>query len=133
MTTTEENMRAHLFGDADIKATARAISYNHVPQDKETPYIFFQQSGANDDAAMDDSNGVPTRPRYAVECWDATPAGAIELKNLVQARLNKYRGTFGDTTVKGIFAEDVDDNYVPGGSGGDDGLHGAHLEAEVVL
>jgi len=133
MTTTEEHLRKFLLADANIKATVKAISYNHVPQDKDVPYIFFRQNGANDDIAMDDSAGVPTRPQYAVECIADRPADAIALKNLVQARLHKHRGTFGDTTVKGIFAEDVNDEYVPNGVGDDDGLHVAALLAEVVL
>jgi hypothetical protein len=131
--TTEENMVTFLLASDSIKAAVKAVSYNHVPQDKDTPYIFFQQSGATDDVALDDSAGTPTRPRYAVEVWADRPADAIEIKNLVQARLNKHRGTFGDTTVKGIFAEDVDDEYIPNGNGDDDGLHGASLFAEVVL
>jgi hypothetical protein len=133
VTTTEKNLKDFLLASDSIKAVVKAVSYNHVPQDKDTPYIFFQQSGATDDIALDDSAGTPTRPRYAVECWADNPPDAISLKNLVQARLHKHRGTFGDTTVKGIFAEDVDDEYVPMGNGSDDGLHGAALFAEVVL
>ena len=133
MATTEENLRTCLLDSSDIKAAVKAVSYNFVPQDKDTPYIFFQQSGATDDVSLGDSAGTPTRPRYAIECWAENPYDAISLKNLVQSRLHKYRGTFGDTTVKGIFAEDVDDNYIPNGNGGDDGLHGAALFAEVVL
>lgn len=133
MATTEENLRTFLLASVEIKAAVKAISYNHVPQDKDTPYIFFQQSGATDDIALDDSAGAPTRPRYAIECWADRPADAISLKNLVQARLHKHRGTFGTTTVKGIFAEDVDDEYIPNGNGDDLGLHGAALFAEVVL
>lgn len=133
MTTTEKNLKAFLLADSSIKAAVKAVSYNSVPQDKDTPYIFLQQSGATDDVALGDSAGVPTRPRYAVEIWASNPADAIEVKNLVQARLNKHRGTFGDTTVKGIFASDVDDEYIPNGNGEDAGLHGAALFAEVVL
>lgn len=133
MATTEENMVTFLNASASIKEAVRIISYNKVPQDKSTPYIFFQQSGADDDIALDDSAGVPTRPQYDIEAWDDTPAGAIEVKNLVHARLHKHRGTFGDTTVKGIFAANVDDEYVPNGAGDDDGLHGAFFRAEVVL
>ena len=134
MTTTEENMRTFLLASDAIKAAVSTrVAYNRVPQDKDTPYIFFQQQGAEDDISLGDSAGMPTRPRYAVECWDDSPSGAIALKNLVQARLHKHRGTFGDTTVKGVFASDADDEYIPNGDGGDDGLHGVALFAEVVL
>ncbi len=134
MTTTEENLRAFILADANIKASvATRVSYNKVPQDKDVPYIFFQQQGADDSPVLDDSPRAPLQPRYAIECWAATPASAVALKNLVQPRLNLYRGTFGDTTVKGIFAADADDEYVPLGDGGDSGLHGVAIVAEVVL
>jgi hypothetical protein len=134
VTTTEEHLRKFLLADSSIAgAVGSRVSFNVVPQDKDVPYIFFQQEGSTDDAALDDSAGTPTRPRYALECWADKPSDAISLKNLLQAKLHKHRGTFGDTTVKGIFAEDVDDEYVPMGNGSDDGLHGCHLFAEVVL
>jgi hypothetical protein len=134
MTTTEEHMRKFLLADTGIAAAVGPrVAYNNVPQTKGTPYIFFQQTGAVDDIAMDDSAGTPTRPQYTIECVDAKPLDAINLKNLVHARLHKHRGTFGDTTVKGIFAADVADNYTPNGLGEDAGLHWAALIAEVVL
>jgi hypothetical protein len=134
VTTTEENLATFVMSNSSIKtATGGRIAYNHVPQDDETPYIFFQQQGADNDVALDDLQTTPNRPRYAIECWADNPADAIALKNLIQPHLNCYRGTFGDTTVKGIFAKDADDEYVPNGAGDDDGLHGVALIAEVVL
>lgn len=134
MATTEENLAAFLLADTAIAAAvgANGIAYNHVPQDDEAPYIFFQQQGADDDVALNDSAGVPTRARYAIECWARTPREAVSLKNVVHPRLHKHRGTFGASTVKGIFAADVDDNYVPNGAGDDSGLHGSFFVAEVV-
>lgn len=133
MTTTEEHMRKFLLADSGIAGVVKAVSYNSVPQDKDVPYIFFQQSGAEDDIALGDSAGVPTRPAYDVEIWDSTPYGAIALKNLVHARLNRHRGTFGDTTVQAIFCASVDDEFIPNGGGDERGLHGSFFRAEVVL
>ena len=131
--TTEENFVQFLLDDASIAESVKVISYNKVPQNKDTPYVFFQQAGAIDDPAMDDSPGVPTRAQYAIEAIDDNPSGAIALKNLIQARCHKYRGAFGDASVKAIFAEDVDDKYEANGTGDDSGLHSAALVAEVVL
>lgn len=133
MATTEENMVTFLKADASIKSAVRIISYNKVPQDKQTPYIFFQQSDADDDIALGDSAGEPNRPAYDIEVWADNPAEAIAVKKLVHARLHKHRGTFGATTVQAIFAKSVDDNYVTNGAGDDDGLHGSFFRAEVVL
>lgn len=133
MATTEENLRTYLLSVPSIKAAVRSISYNIVPQDKDAPYIFFQQAGAGDDAALGDSARVPNRPRYDIECWADSPSEAITIKNLLQANLHLYRGAIGDATAKGIFAEDVNDDYVANGGGEDEGLHSAALNAEVVL
>lgn len=126
-------MKAFIQSDAIKAVVGDRVSYNHVPQDKDKPYIFFQQSGADDDIALDDSAGVPNRPQFAIEAYADTPSEAVELKNLVHARLHKHRGAFGDTTVKGIFCANVDDNYEPAGGGSDDGLHWSAFLAEVVL
>ena len=134
MATTEENLRAFLLAGTSIAdAVGTRIAFNKFPQTKGTPRIFFQQSGSVDDIAMDDSAGAPTRPQFTIEAYDSTPEGAVALKRLVQDRLHKHRGAFGDTTVKGIFAADVADNYTPNGLGEDAGLHWAALIAEVVL
>lgn len=134
MATTEENLRAFLLADAAIAdAVGSRVAFNKFPQTKGTPRIFFQQSGSVDDTAMDDAAGAPTRPQFTLEAYDSTPEGAVALKKLVQNKLHKHRGAFGDTTVKGIFAADVADNYTPNGLGEDAGLHWAALIAEVVL
>ena len=134
MTTTEENMRTFLLSDSDIaQAVGPRVAYNNFGQTKGNPRIFFQQTGAADDVAMDDPAGEPTRPQYTIEAIDSTPEGAVALKKLVHAKVNKARGTFGDTTVKGIFAADVADNYSPNGLGEDAGQHWAAFIAEVVL
>jgi hypothetical protein len=136
MATTEENFRAFLLADTAIAAVVgQRVNYNHVPQSKDPPYIFYQQSGANDDGALGDSPGTPNRPVYAIECWAELPEQAITLKNLVQGKIHKYRGAFGaaGSTVQGIFAADVSDEYEFNGDGGDSGLCGVALFAEVVL
>ena len=134
MTTTEENLRAFLLSDTGIAAACGSrVAYNHFAQTKGNPRIFFQQSGAADDVALDDSAGVPNRPQFTIESIASTPEGAVALKNLVHAKVNKHRGALGDTTVKGIFAADVADNYTPKGLGEDAGQHWAAFIAEVVL
>lgn len=134
MATTPENLRTFLLADSSIaNEVGSRIAYNIVPEDKGSPYIFFQQSGATDDIALDDSAGAPNRPQFVVECYAETPSRAIVIKNLVHARLHKYRGTFGDTTTRGIFAEDVSDAYIRNGDGGDEGLHASTINVEIVL
>lgn len=131
--TIEENLAALLLADTTIKtAVGSRVAYNHVPQLDDMPYIFFQQSGSSDDSGIGDAAGLPTRFQYALECWDTSALTAKALGRRVQQYLHKYRGTFGDTTVQGIFAESQDDNYVPRGVMDDSGFHGAFINVEIV-
>lgn len=132
--TMEENLRTLLLSDDTIKnAVGARVSYNHVPQADDLPYIFFEQSGSTDDTALGDSSGLPTRLQYALEVWGDKAFSAKSLGRRVQQYLHKYRGAFGDSTVQGIFAESQDDNYVPRGIMDDEGFHGSFLNVEVVL
>lgn len=134
MPTTEENLVRFLLADSTVTAkVGNRVDFNHVPESDGTPYIFFQQQGASDSPALDDTARTPYRPRYAIECWAVTPADAVELKNILQGKLHLYHGTFGSGTVQGIFAEDVSDEYEYAGDGSDNGYYGVALSAEVVL
>jgi hypothetical protein len=131
--TMEENLSAFILSDDTIKkAISSRLAYNHVPQLDQIPYGFFQQSGNTDDAALDDSAGAPTRYQYALEFWDMDPLRVKRTGLRAQQILNKYRGTFGDSTVQGIFAESQNDDYQPRGIMDDEGFHGCFLTLEVI-
>lgn len=133
MATLEENLKTFLQADTTVKEiVGNRISYNHVPQSSDTPYIFFQQTGTTDDDGIGDSPGAPTRYQYALECWDRDVLRAKRLGLRVQTILNKYIGAIGDQTVQAIYAPTQDDNYVARGILDDEGFHGAFLNVEVV-
>lgn len=133
MATLAENLKTFLLADTTVKQLVGSrVHYNHVPQGKGYPFIFYQQSGSSDDAALDDSPGAPFRLRFTVECIDTDLARCRTLVNRVQAITNKHRGTVGAQTVQAIFAAEQDDEYVPRGIGSDDGEHVAALSLEVI-
>lgn len=135
MAAIDENMRTFLLAQSSVhSAVNERVHQNHVPQEgpPDPPYIYYAITGTADDAAIDDSAGGPTRYFFGVECWGTTVKESRDLATNVQAALNKHRGTFGDTTVKGVFAADAADDYEPRGHSGDEGLHVSALAVEVV-
>jgi hypothetical protein len=129
----EENLKSFLLADDTVKGIVGSrVAYNHLPQASDVPYVWFQQSGSIDDDGIGDAAGAPTRFQYDVECWSERPFQAKQLSSRVQAILNKYRGTFGDTTVQAIFAPSQNDQYVPKAVPADEGFHGSFLSLEIV-
>lgn len=130
----EENLRQFIVADATVSGiVGDRVSYNHVPQADDVPYVFFQLSGTVDDDGIGDAAGAPTRFQYDLECWAADPFTARTLGLRVQAILNKYTGTLGDQTVQAIFAQSANDNYVPKAVPADEGYHGAFLSPVEVI
>jgi hypothetical protein len=131
--TMEENLATLVLGDSTLSnAIGSRLAYNHVPQTDQIPYGFFQQTGTVDDSGIGDSAGLPTRFQYTLEFWDTDALRAKATGRRAQQLLNKYRGTFGDSTVQAIYADSQDDNYTPRGIMNDSGFHGSFLSLEVV-
>lgn len=133
MTTIAENLKTKILTDTTVKnLVADRVSFNRIPKSDSQPYIWYTQSGSTDDASLDEAAGMPTRTMFDVECVALAPERADELKNAVQALLNKARGTFGDSTCQGIFVEEARADYQPRGAGSDSGKHVYALSVEVV-
>jgi hypothetical protein len=134
MTTIAENLKTKILTDTTVKNLAGdRVCFNRVPKSDDRPYIWYAQSGSLHDATTDEAAGMPTRTLFDVECVALSPERADELKNAVQALLNMARGTFGDSTCQGIFAQEARADYQPRGAGSDSGKHVYALSVEVVL
>lgn len=133
MTTVAENLKTKVLADTTVEAkVAGRMSYVRVPQNTIKPYIWYAQSGSTHDVALDDSPGGPNRRTFDLECISTVPDEARSIVDAVQAALNSYRGSFGDSTCQGIFAQEQQDGYEPRGISGDSGLYVCALLVEVV-
>ena len=133
--TQDENLITLVLGDSSITAKIGSrMHFDVIPQDTAFPRIRFFRTGTALDGALDDAAGTaPNRETFMLELQAKSPREREELRKLVEARLNCYRGTFGDTTCQGIFAEDQTSTHEPRSIGTETGIYIAEVSAEVVL
>lgn len=133
MATLAQNLRAVLIGDTTLKEYVGARVHDSYAPDPDRGYfIAYAQTGNVDDMALDDSAGQPTRTQFAVEIHGDDLGVVGTIAERCQAILHKMRGTFGDTTVKGVFAESMSKDYIPKAVQGDQVRSWMALAVEVV-
>lgn len=90
---------------------------------------WYQRLLRQDDLDLDSSRGELSESEYTVECISLDLAAAITAADAIRVALNGKRGTFGSSSVKGVFVNNQDDSYEPRGIGAD---AWAHVSAQVV-
>lgn len=132
--TVDENMVAFLKADATVsRLCGGRIHKNKIKQGSIRPHVWFARESSEQEDTLDDANGAaPFRHFYDVEIVADTNGEADRLAEAVRARCHLFTGTFGDSTVKRIFAEVQDEQYEPHNVGGDTGLHVPSLRVQVV-
>lgn len=133
--TQDDNLITFLLGDSSIAAKVGArVHFNHVPPDTNFPRIHFIRTATERDGCLDDAAGsAPTRERFQLDIQARDERDTEDLRKLVEARLNCYRGTFGDTTAAAIFAEQQNSGYESRTTGQDNGIYTATFDVEVML
>lgn len=133
MAVLEENLRTWLMADATIASYIGSRVFDSQLANDEGDFIFFQLAETGYEDALDDSSGgLPFRRVYDVECWSDDLARSRVLGQRVQSYAHLYTGTFGDTTVKRIFAANQDEEYQPKGDGSGSCFHSTNLRLEVI-
>lgn len=132
--TVDENLKLFLAGDSTIvKLVGGRIHENHVPSQFIGDYVWFAFSGGDSERTLGDAPAASLfRYRFDVECIARSIRQARLIANAVFARLDSHRGSFGDSTVQGIFVEEQPDEYEPRGVLGDTGIHVASKSVEVI-
>lgn len=134
MATTSENLRDWLMADSNIAPRVATRVYDNCLVLSDGAYIWFQLLDTEYEDALDDSAGAAAfRKIYSVECWSELESDAETLGNLVQAKAHLFTGTFGDATVKRIFAPGQSADYEPQGQGSQESWKGHFLRLEIVL
>lgn len=142
MATVDENLIAFLMADANSPSVAKLcggrIHQNYVPPGNNgtsptTPYVWFAKSDHSTEDALNDSAGTaPYHNVYDMECWAGTVREAVALKNALVARLHMARGTFGASTVQGVFVTGQGGDYQLKGTGATGMAAANHGEALLV-
>lgn len=122
MASVTEDLIAFLLSDADVThLVGQRVHANHVPEKSSYPHIWLARSGKEKDRDLDGQGGI-TRHLFDLECISPDLGDAQDVADAVDDRLAGHRGTFGTRRVQGVFLDDQDDDYIPRGTGGDDGL-----------
>lgn len=134
MTDIATRLRTFCLADTAIAtAIGSRMCQSVVPEQIDVPYVWFGRAGTEDLDLLDSAPGeAPFITSFNVEAISDALDESQSIADLLKARLNKYRGTFADSTVKGIFVTDHNDDYYPRGLGADEGRHVAALRVEVI-
>lgn len=136
MTDLSQDFRTYLLTKSTItdlvsgSGLAR-IHQNKVPEQSALPHICFFRRQTLVERALNEQNPTPTMANFDVECVSATQLGANALAEAVRAAIDGQRGTFGSTTVQGIFVEDHDDDYQRRNDESDDAKYVATFQVEI--
>ena len=134
MSDTGTRLRAHLLGNAAITAIiGTSCHQGHVPQAVTVPYVWFGRANTDPLRTLDSAAGqAPFVESFDVEAISDDLDEAQTLASALKARLECHRGTFDDSTVKGIFVEDHNDEYIPRGIASDEVFHVAAMRCEII-
>lgn len=128
--------RAFLLADSSVKAKLGERIYQDrvSEQSPVRPYLWFSKRLTNYSNCIDDANGAaPTSVNFDVESISTDLTESQAIAELVRTRCHLYRGAFDDSTVKGVFVREQDDEYVPRGMGTNDGMFATVFDVEVFL
>ena len=135
MADTAQNLRAFLVANAGISAIVGVnVCQGAVPQSDvvEPPYVWLGRASRRLDRTLDAAVGSASDEEwFDVEAISDDLDESQDLSEAIRAALECYRGTMGTQTVKGVFVDDQDDQYVPRGTLGETALHTAALSVQI--
>lgn len=126
-----QNLKAFLESNSAVSTlVASRIHHNNVPTEKGD-YIWLRRSGQRYERTLDEAAGTPPLSvLYDVECCSSDLNRSATLADAVK-NLFPFAGTFGDSTVKGAFVNDQDEDYVPLNSSASVGINVQSLQVEI--
>lgn len=122
MASIGEDLIAFVIADSAIATLVdQRVHQNHMPEQSSYPAVWLMRSGKEKDRDLDGQGGI-VRHTFDVEALSPDMDEAEELGDALENRLAGHKGTFGARTVQGVFVDDADDDYIPRGNAGDDGI-----------
>ena len=129
-----QNLKAKLATDGTVAGyVANRIHQNRVPTQEETKldYLWIRRSNHRYERTFDESAGTaPLSVLYDVECCSRDLNRSALLADAVR-NIFPFSGTFGDSTVKGAFANDQSEDYEPINLSAGVGVHVQTIQVEI--
>jgi len=134
MADVATRLRTFLLADSTVSAAIGSNMHQaNVPEGQSAPFVWYARQTTNEVDVLNAQTGEePFSTVFDLEVIGDDLDAAQTLALYIKRKLNNYRGTYADSTVKGIFATDHNDEYIPRGIGSDDGRHVAAIQVEVI-
>jgi hypothetical protein len=139
MADTATRLRDFLLADSTIANSVGSRVYQGTaPQADDRdhlilPFIWFTRTATEDARSLDAAAGLAAfSETFSLEVVDTDIDKSQTIATNVRSRLNNYRGSFSDSTVKGIFVDAQSDGYEPMSIPADTGFHVPALLVEVI-
>ena len=138
MASIGEDLRTHICNSTACAAFFTTITadgcveQNTIRQQAPSPRIWYQRAGSEEPVDCGGAGGL-VFSRWDIECHSEDIDKALDLAAAVKARLDGHLGSFGSRRVQGVFVEDHDDEYEPGGVASEEGLYVAALSAQIIF
>lgn len=141
MTTIAEDFRTFVLDSPDIATLVGQRMHQHrIPDESRStfPHVWYRKSPHSDTPELDGTTGVLLETTFDVEVLTDDPDELDTLTDLMRTRLNGYPpangqpGAFGSRPVRGVFAEDHDEDYVPFNLSDDEGTLVSSFQVLVI-
>ena len=131
--TVGEAVIAKMLGSTAITnvVSSRIHTAKAPVQYRNSSYIWLNRQSDTRDMAFDGPTGI-RRAKFSIECVANTVSSAIDLADLVRARLDGSASTSSSPVVAIMLVEDQDDEYVPRNTGEDDGFYVSALSLDCI-
>ena len=141
MADTATRLRNFLKSNAAVKQRlGERIYFNRAPTFEGKPYLYYRRVTADNPDTLDATAGEDCYSElFEVEVVSNVEAEAEAIADLIikddnsGLAMSDYRGTFDDTTVRGIFVTNRESSHTPLGIGETTGLWSVAFNAEVHL
>lgn len=131
MTVLPEDLKTYITASTSISnVIGTRCHYNQVPQSSAYPHVWIQRQSIDEELDMSGTGGL-ANTTFILECSSTGLSEAYSLADKVRARLHGVSGTIGNTTARGVFVADQDEDYIPRNNDADEGIHVAALSVTV--
>ena len=109
----EAGLHDYLTKDNGVKAIVGTRVYPvYLPQSPTYPAITYQRITTERVGSTTGPSGL-ARPRFQVDCWATTYAGAKALSTAVRTAVDGHSGKIGSADVFGVIVSNETDFYEP--------------------
>ena len=136
MADAAENLRTFLLADSSLLASLGDQCNQIKALDADTyPFCVYFRTGTDPDTdrTLNQSVGVsPFRKFFDVEIVSDDIDEAADIAERVKTYADGFSGTFGGTTIQGLFVEDHDDDYRSRAVADDEAVFVQALQLQLV-